>query len=137
MFSVLVLFALFYFGELIQGNAGQLRHSTHAARADIDGAERPIIHDMAAMDIHDKTAARAALRKAHIIAMHRFTQADVTTTRHTMFLSYSFVHFTYDGDARIILRPALAFWQVASSRHPGFRGQGQAQPLRLDYLEGF
>src|SRR5579883_1836137 len=55
-------------------------HSAQAAVADIDRAQRAVDLQAAAMHVQHEAAARAALREAHIIAMHRLALADFTTT---------------------------------------------------------
>ena len=58
----------------------QLAHCSQTARAYINRAGNAIYLNTAAMHIQNKTAACAALREAHIIAMHRLALTNVTTT---------------------------------------------------------
>jgi hypothetical protein len=58
----------------------QFIHCAHTTGTDIDGARGTIHNHVAVLYIEYKSAARAPLRKTHVIAMHWLALTDITTT---------------------------------------------------------
>ncbi len=58
----------------------QFTQCAHTARADMNGAHHAIYLDAATLHIKHKAAAGAELRMAHIVTIHRFALAYITTT---------------------------------------------------------
>jgi hypothetical protein len=78
LFAHILCFLVFY--RRLSAHLWQLAHGAHAACADVHLALHTINLNAAVLYIEDKAAARAALRMAHIVAMHGFASADITTT---------------------------------------------------------